>query len=71
MSSCLCCRLQAPEEAKTTAISEFAMTSKELVISQQQLATAHSTLLQGASDHKTAVAAREAELKVIAERKEL
>jgi len=54
-------------EAKATADRDLDETSKDLASSQQQLATAHSTCLQVASDHQATVAARKEELSVIAE----
>jgi len=54
-------------EAKATASGDLDVTSKELVSSRQQLATAHSSCMQVAADHEATVAARKEELKVIAE----
>merc|ERR1719189_1710745 len=57
----------AAEGSKTSAQSDLDMTNKELANSKQQLATAQSSCVKIAADHDATVAARNEELKVIAE----
>jgi len=57
----------AASESKATEESELAVTTKDLADSTKQKATAQATCLQTAADHQATVAAREEELKVIAE----
>merc|ERR1740122_770407 len=57
----------AAEEGKTASQSDLDMTNKELANSQKQLATAQSSCLKVAADYEATVAARNEELKVIAQ----
>merc|ERR1711920_34954 len=57
----------AAEGSKSSAQSDLDMTNKELANSKKQLATAQSSCVKIAADHDATVAARNAELKVIAE----
>merc|ERR1711920_1044613 len=57
----------AAEESKASSQSDLDMTNKELANSNQQLATAQSSCVKIAADHDATVAARNEELKVIAE----
>merc|ERR1712203_962239 len=57
----------AAEESKTAAQSDLDMTNKELANSKNQLATTQSSCVKIAADHDATVAARNEELKVIAE----
>merc|ERR1712203_772116 len=57
----------AAEESKTAAQSDLDMTNKELAHGKKQLATAQSSCVKIAADHDATVAARNEELKVIAE----
>jgi len=57
----------AAEESKVSSQSDLDMTNKELANSKQQLATAQATCVKIAADHDATVAARNEELKVIAE----
>merc|ERR1719229_1123279 len=57
----------AAEGSKASAQSDLDMTNKELANSQKQLATAQSSCVKIAADHDATVAARNEELKVIAE----
>ena len=54
-------------EAKATAQCDLEVTTKDLTNSKQQLATAHSTCLQVATDHEAIVAGRKEELSAIAQ----
>merc|ERR1712203_542591 len=55
------------EEGKASSQSDLDMTNKELANSKKQLATAQSSCVKIAADHDATVAARNEELKVIAE----
>merc|ERR1740129_786653 len=57
----------AAEESKVSSQSDLDMTNKELANSKKQLATAQSSCVKIAADHDATVAARNEELKVIAE----
>merc|ERR1711920_570683 len=57
----------AAEESKASSQSDLDMTNKELANSKKQLATAQSSCVKIAADHDATVAARNEELKVIAE----
>merc|ERR1719346_826408 len=57
----------AAEGGKTASQSDLDMTNKELDNSKKQLATAQSSCLKVAADYEATVAARNEELKVIAE----
>merc|ERR1711920_782478 len=57
----------AAEESKAASQSDLDMTNKELANSKKQLATAQSSCVKIAADHDATVAARNEELKVIAE----
>merc|ERR1712066_248090 len=57
----------AAEGSKASAQSDLDMTNKELANSQKQLATAQSSCVKIAADHDATVAARNDELRVIAE----
>merc|ERR1712113_1298000 len=57
----------AAEGSKASAQSDLDMTNKELANSQKQLATAQSSCVKIAADHDATVAARNEELKAIAE----
>merc|ERR1719220_1982869 len=57
----------AAEESKVSAQSDLDMTNKELANSKEQLATAQASCVKIAADHDATVAARNEELKVIAE----
>jgi chromosome segregation ATPase len=57
----------ANEENKAIAEGDLEVTTADLKAGNQALATASSTCMQVAADHQATVAAREAELKVIAE----
>merc|ERR1711920_61024 len=57
----------AAEEGKASSQSDLDMTNKELANSKKQLAIAQSSCVKVAADHDATVAARNAELKVIAE----
>jgi len=55
------------EEGKATAEGDLAVTIKDLANSQQSLATANGDCMTTAADHEATVAARKAELDVIAQ----
>merc|ERR1740129_1667732 len=57
----------AAEEGKVSSQSDLGMTNKELANSKKQLATAQASCVKIAADHDATVAARNEELKVIAE----
>merc|ERR1712203_805004 len=57
----------AAEEGKASSQSDLDMTNKELADSKKQLATAQASCVKIAADHDATVAARNEELKVIAE----
>merc|ERR1740122_856293 len=57
----------AAKESKVSSQSDLDMTNKELANSKKQLATAQSSCVKIAADHDATVAARNEELKVIAE----
>merc|ERR1719356_2045850 len=57
----------AAEEGKASSQSDLAMTNKELSNSKKQLATAQASCVKIAADHDATVAARNEELKVIAQ----
>jgi len=57
----------AAEEGKVSSQSDLGMTNKELANSKKQLATAQASCVKVAADHDATVAARNEELKVIAE----
>merc|ERR1711920_187176 len=57
----------AAEEGKTSSQSDLDMTNKELANSKKQLAIAQSSCVKVAADHDATVAARNEELKAIAE----
>merc|ERR1719410_740233 len=59
--------MAAAKESKASSQSDLDMTNKELANSKQQLATAQSSCVKIAADHDATVAARNEELKVIAE----
>jgi len=61
----------AAEEGKANSEGELSVTVKELKGSQDKLAEANSNCMTVAADHQATVAAREAELKVIAEAKKI
>jgi predicted nucleic acid-binding Zn-ribbon protein len=55
------------EEGKATAEGDLARTTTDLKSSQEELATTSATCMTVAADHEASVAARDEELKVIAE----
>jgi molecular chaperone GrpE (heat shock protein) len=57
----------ANEESKAIAEGDLEVTTADLKAGNEALATASSTCMQVAADHQSTVAARDAELKVIAE----
>lgn len=61
----------AAEEAKAVAEGDLAHTAKSLQEAKQALDMAHSDCMTTAADHEATVNARSAELKVLAEAKEL
>jgi len=61
----------AAEEAKATAEGDLQTTLKDLEASEKALAHAHASCMQTAADHEATVAARDEELKVIAEAKKI
>jgi len=61
----------ASEEAKSTAEGDLQRTEKRLADTKQALETAHSSCMQTAADHEATIKAREEELKVIAEAKQI
>jgi peptidoglycan hydrolase CwlO-like protein len=61
----------ASEQAKAVAEGDLAMTAKGLVDAKGALELCHSNCLTTAADHEATVAARTAELKVLAEAKAL
>ena len=54
-------------EAQATAQGDLEVTTKDLANSKQQLATAHATCMQVATDHEATVAGRKEELGAIAQ----
>jgi len=61
----------AAEEGKATAEGELSMTIKDLQNADQALATSNTDCMTTAADHEATVAARDAELKVIATAKSI
>merc|ERR1712113_520125 len=61
----------AAEEAKATAEADLASTVKDLENAKASLETASADCMQTAADHQATVAARDEELKVIAQAREI
>ena len=61
----------ASEEAKAAAEADLAATVKDLANAEKALATASADCMQTAADHQSTVAARDEELKTIAEARKI
>lgn len=59
------------EEGKANAVGDLEITAKDLMASQERLESTKSDCARTAADHEDTVAAREEELKVISEAKEI